>query len=216
MILNSNKSNQLKLNLNAFVDNLNLVNVVHQPNPICIEKKGAGPTIGARACAGTTAFSAVRSSRQSFEYIDEEKLSMYSYLVQRDLKTKEWMSNLASSNVDELKKLCKEKQPKRQAKEIDIDAFIQNQATSKATVELKAFNKPVVNENSSNHTASSASNGPLAKTKPSTQEAQTDLKKCNIDLMRTLEHLAKQLNECKALSDFEDFNFTFKIDLPCG
>ena len=75
-------SNQLKLNLNAVVDNLNLVNVVHKPQPIQFVKTNSyGRTFNEHTAADNR-----------FELIDETKLSMYSYLVQRELKTKAWLS----------------------------------------------------------------------------------------------------------------------------
>ena len=77
--------NQLKLNLDAVVDNLNLVNLCHNPKPILIEKKSNQTAAGhARNYFGTNSI-----GKSSFEFVDEEKMSMYSFLVQRDLKTKE-------------------------------------------------------------------------------------------------------------------------------
>lgn len=163
------ESNQLKLNLNAVVDNLNLVNVVHKPNPIVIEK---APSNGSNSRFSSS--NVVRSNSQ-FEYIDENKLSMYSYLVQRDLKTKEWLSKFESNNFEQLvPKPNGSSESKPSAKNKDIK---KNDSQS-----LETMVKPTPKK-----TLQKASKPFLSN----------DLSLCCSDLEKNLENLLNILTECK-------------------
>ena len=211
MLLNSNKSNQLKLNLNAFVDNLNLVNVVHQPKPIVIEKgisndAALGSSFYGRKAGDGAVRRSTNCSGANFEYIDQEKMSMYSYLIQRDLKTKEWMSKFESGKYDDLKKLCDErpnpatKAPYRNniKKENDVDAYIQSQTKpGKQGAGQKHVTIASTSQVAKARPAFSSSSVSTQNNGPSSGDGKIDLKRCTVDLLRTLEHLGKQLDECE-------------------
>ena len=85
-------SNQLKLNLDALVSNLNLVNIIQQPRPIMIEN------------VNNKIFSNYNQNHQmmtsnGFNLINEDKLKMFSFLAERKLKEKEWHSKYFSENT---------------------------------------------------------------------------------------------------------------------
>lgn len=111
MTSNISNSNQLKLNLDAFVNKLNLVNVVHKPQPIVIEKISSNNGRGNNDYERTYFTNA--NPTTSYEFIDENKMSMYSYLIQRDMKTKEWLSKFEQGQYDsDLNLLPKVEDPK--------------------------------------------------------------------------------------------------------
>ena len=88
-------SNQLKLNLDALVSNLNLVNIIQQPKPIVIEN------------VNNKIFSnyshTQRNANNSFNHIDEDKLKMFSFLAERKLKEQEWHSKYFDSSKKDSK-----------------------------------------------------------------------------------------------------------------
>lgn len=162
------RSNQLKLNLNAVVDNLNLVNVVHKPSPIVIEK------ISSNGSNSRFPSTNLLHSNSQFEYIDENKLSMYSYLVQRDLKTKEWLSRYESNNFEQLVSKPKEtsdsvlKSKQKDLKRLDGQSVATLVKPTPKTITPKTV-KPT---------------------------ASNDLGLCCQDLTKNLENLANILTEC--------------------
>jgi hypothetical protein len=160
-------SNQLKLNLNAVVDNLNLVNVVHKPQPIQFVKTSSYARSFNEPSSSTAA--------NRFEIIDETKLSMYSYLVQRELKTKEWLSKY------ELGK--QEPPPKVEPNKPASQAPVKNPPPkpNAPKIQPKTADKPQFN-----------------KSHPKPINDLVELKnKCCEDTVRSLEHLESQLSEFK-------------------
>ena len=191
--------NQLKFNLNSVVDNLNLVNVVHNPDPICIEK--IPPNLKLNNNGRINGFGRLNNDRgvrfktenekaNNFEYIDEEKLSMYSFLVQRDLKLKEWMSNY-EKKVDE--------EPTKESETVK---------NKKESVEKKSNEVKKTNESKKKN---------LVLERPETQIISksaaelNELKKVCDDSINCIEHLAKQLKECKIFDVFISFKVTCKL-----
>lgn len=164
-------SNQLKLNLNAVVDNLNLVNVVHKPNPIVIEK------ISSNEFNSRFPSTNLHRSHSQFEYIDENKLSMYAYLVQRDLKNKEWLSKYESNNFEQL-------------------VAKPNQTTSSA---IKT-NKKEKQKSSDVQSTSPIVKPTSKKISPKTTKSLTpnEFSLCCIDLNKNLENLLNILSECSS------------------
>jgi hypothetical protein len=92
MIVNStiSNSNQLKLNLDALVSNLNLVNIIHQPKPIVIENVNNKHL--------NNDYNQTYSNN-GYNLIDENKLKMFSFLAERKLKEKEWHSKYFGENT---------------------------------------------------------------------------------------------------------------------
>lgn len=164
-------SNQLKLNLNAVVDNLNLVNVVHKPQPIQFVKTSSYARSFNDPSSSSTA--------NQFEIIDETKLSMYSYLVQRELKTKEWLSKY------ELGK--SEPPPKVEPNKPASQAPNKNPAPKPNTQKIQPKPK----------TDPPAADKPFNKFHSKPINDLEELKKCCEDTIRSLEHLESQLNEFK-------------------
>jgi hypothetical protein len=201
----STNENQLKFNLKAVVDNLNLINIVHKPEPILINKISSKNIAyyDGRNISGD--FRAIKSSN-CFEVIDEKKLSMYSYLIQRDLKAKEWLSkyelnNASQSSVDikSVEKAVKhepKKQPVKSNENKNIafsaSATIKTSNVIKPILKTKPLEQDVTNKIPT-HT-SSASSISLKYT----SEVQ-ELKKCCDDSIKVIESLNSQLNECMLL-----------------
>ncbi|CAF0890421.1 unnamed protein product [Brachionus calyciflorus] len=105
------ESNQLKFNLDTIVDKLNLVNIVHKPRPILIEKINSKDS-------NSRVRNDLFASNSQFEVIDEAKMSMYSFLVQRELKTKEWLSKYESNNFEPPVKQVQSKETTKPSKPI--------------------------------------------------------------------------------------------------
>lgn len=173
--------NQLKLNRNAVVDQLNLINIVHQPQPIEIHRIRNGRSKSPSKSSG------------NFEVIDEAKLTMYSYLAQRELKTKEWLSKFEQMNVsnscDEAKKVLGHK------KKVVINEKKINRAP-----------KSILKSPSSTSTIKPGSKQDLAQKlaiiTASEQPVKLvsefgELKKSSDEAIRSLELMERQLNECK-------------------
>ena len=186
--------NQLKFNLNTVVDNLNLVNVVHQPEAISIDKISMShfQNFNQTKVNGYGRLNNERNIRfkdegnKKFEFIDEEKLSMYSFLVQRDLKLKEWMSNFDNGNFtnESNSKVMPEKDTNKSVKS-------PNSKTDKKTNENKNGEKPSKENND-------IKAKPLdMQIAPKSTSELNELKKCCDDSVKAIEHLQKQLNECK-------------------
>lgn len=166
------ESNQLKLNLNAVVDNLNLVNVVHKPNPIVIEKL---PSNEFNCRFPSTN---MHRSHSQFEYIDENKLSMYSYLVQRDLKNKEWFSKYELNNFEQL-------------------VARPNEKSDPAIKTNKKENQKRSDEQSASTMVKPISKKLSPKITKSLDPNEFSL--CCIDLSKNLENLLNILSECKII-----------------
>lgn len=195
---------QLKLNLNAVVDNINLVNVNHKPEPILINKTAKFNNFSRHDPDRNVNF----NIQPSFEYIDEEKLSMYAFLAKRELKNKEWLSNenkcnnrenqLNESVVSVARSCVKEKPPVRKS---SIGLSTGNSTGSK----VFSKNVPVSGKSGS---------GPLDSARLTTARSMisshrseppmpadklefSEMKKCYMDTVRSFEYLHKQLDECK-------------------
>jgi hypothetical protein len=166
---------QLKFNLNAVVDNINLINVGHEPEPIRINKK----------FVNTNNYSHVNPDRNvnmkpSFEYIDEEKLLMYSFLAKRDLKTKEWLTSQSTSDTKQI-------QPVRLTKKFE-------EAKKPVSIKKTSFS-------STNSTVRSASSAVAEVLKPIQNHSDkkievNEIQKCCEESIRSIEHLHKQLQTC--------------------
>ncbi len=182
----SRKGEQLKLNMNAIVDKINLINVTHKPEPICIDKK----------FTKTNNYSNTNPDRNvcvksSFEYIDEEKLLMYSFLAKRDLKTKEWLTSQPVSDTTQ-----EQRQPVRLVKKIEnakkpsaihiATSSIQKSLDSNLVTDVEVL-KPF--QNNSNIKCEG-----------------NDVKKCCDESIRSIEHLLHQLNTCKYYGSLKDKN----------
>ena len=163
------ESNQLKFNLNAVVDKLNLVNVLHKPDPIYIEKIPSKNNLRAHE-------SSYFNPHSHFEVIDETKMSMYSYLVQRELKNKEWLSKFDPDRI-EIKK------PTTTTTAKPSKSIIKKPNTDVQSTSI------MVNPNNANPTTRIVS-------KP-VKNQSSELKKCCEDLVKNFENFSKILSECK-------------------
>lgn len=175
-------SNQLKFNLDALVDKINLVNLVHQPQPIVVEKSHANQTNYGRNSNSNQ----IKKTNSSFELIDEDKLSMYSYLIQRDLKTKQWLSKF-SDQIPERDENNKPSKPAEQAKKTaNLDA---------KNPELKQERKKSISGESSTRPGK-----PILINKDKKTENEIDeLKKCCDETVQAVKALQENLVECKCL-----------------
>lgn len=203
MLQQQQQKQQLKLNLNAVVDNINLVNVNHKPEPILINKTAKFNNFSRHDQDRNVNF----NIQPSFEYIDEEKLSMYAFLAKRELKNKEWLANENNSNnrenqlnesVVSVARSCVTKPPVSKS---SIGLGTGNSTGSKAF----SKNVPVSGKSGSGQldsarltTArsmiSSHRSEPLV---PTNKLEFSEMKKCYMDTVRSFEHLHKQLDECK-------------------
>lgn len=168
--------NQLKLNANAIVDPLNLVNVVHRPKPIVIENLGHGLS---RAPSDF-----LIRPRSDFEVIDEKKLSMYSYLVRRDLKNKEWMNKYHADQS-----LIHE-EPTR-----DVDARPRTDVNIKKPIKKKS----VVFSSSTEFGRTPIHKSPTRSITSHTKPANdlVELRNCCDETVRSIEYLENKLSECE-------------------
>jgi hypothetical protein len=196
------RNNQLKFNLNAVVDKLNLVNLVHQPAPILIEKSSNLSKNRFHSLTNSEKNVNFKSS-QNFEFIDEEKLSMYAFLVQRDLKTKECFNNYEQEKFDQQAEKDEEIRSVVQIwnKNVEKQSINNKKNKSKATV-ISSLNQPP----SFQLDASAEAKIPLVADglKFPTQINKSlnhliDLKKCCEDSIKSIENLGNQLSQCKCL-----------------
>ena len=193
------QSNQLKFNLNAVVDNLNLVNLVHKPKPILIEKINTltpdnSNYYGRNRAEQAGAFrNDVISTGSNFEFIDETKMSMYSYLVQRELKNKEWLSKFELDQADKTNivsnKSNENKQPVATKTNIKKPAANSNKQIAFQTEESDSKSK--LGSNNASRTSLITHN-----TSNKASNELNELKKCGDDTIKAIENLEKQLNEC--------------------
>lgn len=170
-------SNQLKLNLDTVVDGLNLVNVVRRPQPIVFANVTG---TGIRNHSPPTRDSGLKDYRQStdFEVIDENKMTMYSYLVRREMKTKEWLSRFHLSRPGEERDENKEKCAKKPtAGEKKKTAVVSRTGTKNRS--------PGGRINRITGFASKTSNDFV------------ELKTCCDETVRSIEYLEQKLRECK-------------------
>jgi len=190
-------SNQLKFNLDALVNKINLVNLVHQPQPIVVEKSQANQTNYGRNCNSNQ----IKKTNSSFELIDEDKLSMYSYLIQRDLKTKQWLSKF-SDQIPERDENSKPAQSAEQAKKTTIKS---NSDTNKPA--------PKQEQNKSLNEMSSTRPGkPILINKDKKAENEIDeLKKCCDETIQAVKSLQENLIECKRLFFYKCHIYSLKI-----
>ena len=198
-------SNQLKFNLNTIVDNLNLINIVHKPEPIVIQNLRTQQTRYDNRNALDK--SSTSQSNNYFEVIDEGKLSMYSYLIQRDLKTKEWLSKFelnnynstdpaaaaaaaaakVSSNISKLAGNVDKNLPKQTS----IEKVTHNKSVAFSTTVTNKKPKQVLK-------AAKVGQNEIADALYPTKLTNdyVELRKCCEDTVNTIEHLNSQLNEC--------------------
>lgn len=155
-------SNQLKLNLNTVVDGLNLVNVVQRPQPIVIT--GAA----GRSYSPPTRDHGLSRNQSGFEVIDEKKLSMYSYLVKREMKTKEWLSKFNLDYPGPASALESSKAPEKKKSATSVPKV----PTARKETRLSRVS------------GSKPSNG------------LEELKKCCDETVRSIEYLEQKLSEC--------------------
>ena len=188
-------SNQLKFNLNAVVDTLNLVNLVHNPKPILIEKLGNNASANATYGRNSNYNNASKHQHQEFQVIDETKLSMYSFLVQRELKTKEWLNKYEIERFNE-KTTNENKQPKKETMSKEVAFKSTHNPVKHGAVDSKA---------SLSSKSNISSNYSAINTSTSTGKSTNDLnevRKCCEDTIKSIENLLSQLNECKKKLNF--------------
>jgi hypothetical protein len=199
----SSTENQLKFNLKAVVDNLNLINIVHKPEPILISKINSSKSYyDGRNVSGD--FRASKSS-SCFEVIDETKLSMYSYLIQRDLKAKEWLSKYEQNNASQssLDLRSIDKPVKQDTKKTSVRSNENKNVAFSTTVTSKVPNavvRPILKQKPleqdvSNKMPSSIPSSSSTSSLKSTSEVQ-ELKRCCDDSIKSIENLNSQLHEC--------------------
>ena len=194
-------TNQLKFNLNAVVDNLNMINLVHPPKPILIENLHTNASNNSLYGRNQNLYNSNRRAHQEFEYIDETKMSMYSFLIERDLKTKEWLSKYELEHFNESR----------------IDKSKTNENKEPLNVKHKPSGTKTVTTNSTATTTSSNNNKGFAfetkKTVPVSSKTSirtnlsihptkstndlVEIKKCCDDTVKAMENLENQLNECE-------------------
>ena len=173
--------NQLKLNSNTVIDGLNLVNVVQRPQPIVIENVNRA---GRRNHSPPTRDSDFRNSRSDFEVIDENKLTMYSYLVKREMKTKEWLSKF---HLDYPNRSLVEENPNVK------------QPVAKTANEKKKrimFNDESKKPNTSVSRKSPSRISRISSDSKTNNELE-DLKSCCDETIKSIEYLEQKLSECK-------------------
>lgn len=179
-------SNQLKLNANSVVDGLNLVNVIQRPQPIVIHNLSGG---GRNYSPPTRDF----TGRQSdFEVIDEDKMQMYSYLVRREMKTKEWLSRFSLTHPDKL--------PGPHGLEADAVTATRKPANG-------GFVRPIITRQPvSSRTSQSPSSSRRvlvnSKKSSSSNDELDELRTCCEETLKAIEYLEKKLSECKSTKIF--------------
>lgn len=180
MIQSSIPQNQLKFNLDAVTNNLNLVNIVHNPQPISILKDSK--------VVSRDADRNVNNMKSSFEYIDEEKLSMYAFLVKRDIKTKEWLGKYDQHDHEQLNEAMASfnKTPK--------DHSVPNNTQHSNVIPNKKITndkpKAVANDTAKKNLVNAGLN---------VKTDHGDINKCCHDSVASIEFLQKQLSECKLI-----------------
>jgi hypothetical protein len=200
-------TNKLKLHQKAIVDNLNLVNIVHDPQPIIFEKPISNDN--KNYYRGSDYFDDDNHRKNkptaNFELIDVDKLSMYSYLVKREFQEKEWLSKYYQNeqNYD-----------KKNEEPIKIPRTVTKTESKKSVgftgVNTKIDEAKLINTKSSTSIISSSStttNRILTLNKPIMNKSDSeivDLVKCCDDSIKAIEYMEKQLNECK-------FNFFYNL-----
>lgn len=181
-------NNQLKLNLNAVVDNLNLVNLVHNPSPIIIEKSQSNTSNNHLYGRNTTDKYPKSRHINNFEFIDEEKLTIYSYLVQRDLKTKEYLNKYELEQFEKSSEPVKTKEIQTKKTEIRIKPTSSSSTTSTNSFKSQ---ESVPIPKSNQITNKNPVNKPLNDI--------NELKKCCDDSIKTITNLEQQTLQCKKL-----------------
>ena len=193
--------NQLKLNLNAVVDNINLVNVGRKPEPILINKTSKFNNFS-RDPDRNVNFNV----QPSFEYIDEEKLSMYAFLAKRELKSKEWLAKDCENNDNRENHLNESviSNSKPPARKPSLNGLASTTGSSKAfsknlTVSSKSstINTGAGLDSVKVGTARSLVNSHRSEQMPNSELEFSEMKKCYLDTVKSFEFLQKQLNECK-------------------
>ena len=197
-------SNQLKFNLNTIVDNLNLINIVHKPEPIVIQNLRTQQTRYDNRNALDK--SSTSQSNNYFEVIDEGKLSMYSYLIQRDLKTKEWLSKFELNNYNSTDPAAAAAAAAKVSSNIsklagNVDKNLPKQTSIEKVTHNKsvAFSTTVTNKKPKQVLkAAKVGQNEIADALYPTKLTNdyVELRKCCEDTVNTIEHLNSQLNEC--------------------
>jgi hypothetical protein len=197
-------SNKLKLHQKAIVDNLNLVNIVHDPEPIIFEKR-----IGTEKndfYRGSSYFDddthqRYQSASANFEFIDVDKLSMYSYLVKREFQQKEWLSKYYQNEQNNSYKNDIKEEPVKIPKAVTKTESKKNVAFTGDNT-IKNEQAKLINSKSSISTITSSStttNRVNNLNKPIMNKSDSeiaDLVKCCDDSIKAIEFMEKQLNEC--------------------
>ena len=191
-------TNQLKFNLNAVVDNLNMVNLVHPPKPILIENLHANGSSYSLFGRNQNLYNSSHGRpQQEFEYVDETKMSMYSFLIERELKTKEWLSKYELDHFNESNAAKNSKNKNNENKE---SSGIKNKHSNIATTN----NASTSNKGSAFETKKivPVSSKTSIRTNLSLQPTKSandlvEVKKCCDDTIKAMENLEKQLIECE-------------------
>jgi hypothetical protein len=195
-------TNKLRLHQKAIVDNLNLVNIVHDPQPIIFEKPISNDSKS--FYRGSDYFNDNVQHKfkpsASFEFIDVDKLSMYSYLVKREFQEKEWLSkyyqNEQNNNNNKNEKPVKIPKPVAKTESKKSVGFM--------GANTKIEEAKLTNSKSATSTISSSStttNRTINKPKMNKSDTEIgDLVKCCEDSIKAIEFMEKQLNECKFLA----------------
>jgi hypothetical protein len=177
-------SNQLKLNLDALVSNLNLVNIIQQPKPIMIEN------VNNKIFSNYNQPQSVGNG--GFNLINEDKLKMFSFLAERKLKEKDWHSKYFTENPSNLSN-------KKNTKD-SSNKVIKN---NKVKIDTQAVEKNHIDEKNHKNFEILFNVIPL-------NVKINEMKAICKHLMSSVENLEKVLNECKKIALFFIFvNFKY-------
>ena len=181
MIQSSIPQNQLKFNLDTATANINLINVVHNPQSISILKESKSKNFSREADRN------VNNIKSSFEYIDEEKLSMYAFLVKRDIRTKEWLGKYDQHDHEQLNEAM--------SSFGKSDKVNNSTAPKPETQPTKSIIKKKTEQPVKDTAKKPSSTPPILNTKSD----HADINKCCVDSVSSIEFLQKQLSECKLI-----------------
>jgi hypothetical protein len=181
--------NQLKFNLGSVLDNINMVNIVHRPQPLIIENN-----VNHRRVAAERDLHRLGTSN-SFQYIDEQKLNMYTYLIRRDMQAKNTIGKYEPALIENLNDslLGKDKIRKYTAdKSVGLTKNVSDASMATA----------IKNESNWNEKEKSRVGPGLSKKPMSPTNNFDDVKRVCEDAINAIEQLKQQFIECKLLSLF--------------
>ena len=191
------------------MNQLNMINLVHDPTPIVFERS---VTTTMRAISGAnraTGGGGDNQPRFGFEMIDERRLSMYSFLIERELKAKQWMSQF---RLNEEKQKSGGGQTKPSVATPRVDAKTKPSIARQRPTNTTEATTKRRSQSPAAAAAKSSRNRPMVSNNVVADSAQTrranelvELKRCADECLSTLDMLEHQLNECTS-------HFNFRIE----